>query len=120
MQTPVRKGAKWTLAGASAIAAIAFVYFFSPEQFPFYPRCLLFTFTGLSCPGCGGLRAMHHLLHGEFLRAFQLNAMFVLALPVGLVIGGWLLLRRGQLSLDERWVWPFLALTILFGIARNL
>lgn len=120
MHTSLGKGAKWSLAAGAAIAALAFVYFFSPEEFPFYPRCLLLTFTGLSCPGCGGLRAIHHLLHGEFLRAFQLNAMFVLAIPIGLVVGGWLLLRRRELSLDERWVWPFVALTILFGIARNL
>jgi hypothetical protein len=120
MRIQVGRRAKWALGIAGGVATLAFLYFFSPEEFPFYPRCLLFTFTGLSCPGCGSLRAIHHLLHGEVLRAFQLNAMFVLAIPVGLVVGGWLLLRRGDLDLDERWLWPFIALSVLFGIARNL
>ena len=120
MQICVSKPLKWTLAGAGAIVALGFVYFFSPEEFPFYPRCLLFMLTGLSCPGCGGLRAIHHLLHGELVRAFQLNAMLVLAIPVGAVLGSWLLFKGGQLSVDERWVWGLITVTIVFGIACNL
>lgn len=37
--------------------------------------------TGLECPGCGGQRSLHFLLHGDFIQALRYNAFFVIALP---------------------------------------
>ena len=34
-----------------------------------YP-CALYTYAGLYCPGCGGTRAVGHLLHGRILQSF--------------------------------------------------
>jgi len=36
--------------------------------------------TGLSCPGCGGLRAVNDLAHGELAAALASNAFVVLSL----------------------------------------
>ena len=33
------------------------------------PPCVLYTVTGLYCPGCGGTRSVYFLLHGDFLRS---------------------------------------------------
>jgi len=63
-------------------ALLSILFFFPPEQNAFYPRCFLFATTGLQCPGCGGLRAVHQLLHGNISDAFHLNALFVTALPL--------------------------------------
>src|SRR3954447_20165 len=60
---------------------LAVLYWFNPAQFGFYPRCALYETTGLLCPGCGSLRAIHQLLHGHLAAAFQLNALLVLGLP---------------------------------------
>ncbi|HXG48326.1 MAG TPA: DUF2752 domain-containing protein, partial [Methylomirabilota bacterium] len=65
--------------GASALVVL---YSVPPQQSSLYPRCLLHQWTGWQCPGCGGLRAAHELLHGRVLQAFHLNALCVLALPI--------------------------------------
>lgn len=46
------------------------------------PPCPFHWLTGLYCPGCGATRALHALVHGDLGRAFSMNPVFVLALPV--------------------------------------
>lgn len=73
----------WALAAATLVAApaAAVLYRYNPLAVDFYPRCLLYVATGIYCPGCGVLRAMHALLHGRILTALDYNALFVVALP---------------------------------------
>jgi hypothetical protein len=114
-------------AAALTVACLLIVlYLFSPDQYSFYPRCLLHSWTGLQCPGCGSLRAAHHLLHGEIGAAFRLNALFVVSLVVGVFAGAGLVLNhvtgRDWLACFRRpfWIWV-LAITVLaFGIGRNV
>jgi hypothetical protein len=59
--------------------AVATVLFFcDPAQVPIYPVCLFHRVTGLDCPGCGSLRALHELLHGNLAAAVHFNAFLVL------------------------------------------
>jgi hypothetical protein len=58
-------------------AATAFVYFVAPENSGWYWQCPFHAWTGLLCPGCGGTRAVHAILHGEFTEAIRLNALAV-------------------------------------------
>ncbi|MFR9166234.1 MAG: DUF2752 domain-containing protein [Dysgonomonas sp.] len=44
-------------------------------------QCGFHLLTGLQCPGCGGQRAFHHILHGEVLTALRYNSVLVLGLP---------------------------------------
>ena len=37
---------------------------------------------GVRCPGCGSLRALHALAHGDLKAALAFNAPLVIALPV--------------------------------------
>jgi hypothetical protein len=63
------------------------------------------------------------LLHGNFIAAFRLNAMFVVSLPLAAWFGLQWMLRtsRGEpLHLNPRWLWLWLAAWILFGLLRNL
>lgn len=53
--------------------SLVLLYFFPPQDFAFYPRCPFFALTGLKCPGCGSLRAIHKLLHFDFGVAFAYN-----------------------------------------------
>jgi hypothetical protein len=104
------------------VAAIIVLFMFEPGLYPFYPRCLFHQTTGLLCPGCGSLRAVHQLLHGHVLDAFRLNALLMLAIPAAT----WILFRkllwpeRRLLDFRPTWLWSALALGLLFGIARNL
>ncbi len=114
-----------TLAGAVVIAGI--LWRFNPMHHAFYPRCALYVTTGLQCPGCGGLRAMHQLLHGNLRQALSLNPVAVLALPfaafysVRLMLSHW---QGGTITLPFRnqpYVWAVLGgLVAGFTIARNL
>jgi len=114
----------WLLLGGLVGAAILF--HFPPDEYRFYPRCLLYTLTGLQCPGCGGLRAAHHLLHGEFASAFQLNPLLISLLPgVALILLACVLKRTtGRDWLHSIrwpfWLWLLLAVVVAFAIARNL
>lgn len=104
----------------------AVLYWFNPEQHNFYPKCMLYTATGIQCPGCGGLRAMHALFHGQIDEAFRLNPLLFVLLPMlaYLVIReiAWHLFRKDLPRLFQRplWIWGFLVLIIVFAILRNL
>jgi hypothetical protein len=109
----------------AALAVAAVLYRSDPTQSGFYPRCQFHAMTGLQCPGCGGLRAMHALLHGHVAEAWRLNALFVAALPAALAVVGWRWLCRrrdpsARWKLPLAWVWIFVAVVIAFGVVRNL
>src|SRR5207244_4443092 len=76
---------RWFFWGGVFIAGAALMplYFFNPVEHSFFPKCFFHALTGLDCPGCGGLRATHQLLHGHVLAALRLNALFVALIPVG-------------------------------------
>jgi len=121
------RGSYLAAAGLLAFAGgLALLFFFAPDRYPIYPRCLLYTLTGLQCPGCGALRAMHRLLHGEFAAAFRLNPLLILLIPffawLGIASAITYLTHKDCLHLFRRpfWLWLLLAAVIVFGVGRNL
>ena len=109
----------------ATVAAMLVLFCFDPRQYHFYPLCQFHAYTGLDCPGCGALRAMHQLLHGNVLQALQFNALLVLSLPficaIGLRFGAaWLAHRTIPQLFAPKWLWVALGISTLFGIARNL
>ncbi|MBP8261070.1 MAG: DUF2752 domain-containing protein [Verrucomicrobia bacterium] len=79
-------------AAASAAAAWT-LYRFPPVEWPFYPRCMFHQISGCLCPGCGSLRAIHLLLHGQLQAAFQANALLLSSLAAMPLIASWLAWR---------------------------
>jgi hypothetical protein len=65
----------------AAVPASVVLFLYNPLSVNWYPRCILYVTTGIYCPGCGALRAMHALLHGRMLTALDYNALFVVSLP---------------------------------------
>ena len=107
------------------LAAGATLFVFNPVEHAFYPQCYFHQVTGWQCPGCGGLRAMHQLLHGHLLTALHLNVLAVASLPMF----GWLLGREflgGQRGIgthqfvSTRRVWGGVAVLLVFWVLRNL
>lgn len=102
------------------------LFFFDPTEHLFYPKCALYTATGISCPGCGSLRALHQLTHGHLLEALRLNPGLILALGLGTVDLGRLLRQRSNgapfrsLFTDAWIVWPLVAFVLLYSLLRNL
>lgn len=89
-----------------------------------FPPCMFRAFTGCYCIGCGLTRALHALVHGDLARAFSMNPLAMLLLPlVPLMVawsGGW---QPRVLAPLMRWVLePKLWLVLLptYWIARNL
>jgi hypothetical protein len=117
-------GAAAPIVVAGAIASLLLRY--PPAQSSFYPRCPIYEYLHLQCPGCGATRAVAALLHGQFVEAMHQNALFTLVLPFCLAYavlcyGRWL---RGKTT---QWIQPppavlYSALTvaIAFTVLRNL
>ena len=86
---PSPAGRKLLLAGLTAALAAetAVLFFFDPARYAIYPVCPWHALTGWDCPGCGTLRALHQLTHGNLAAAWRLNPLTVALLPVGLWIG---------------------------------
>jgi len=110
----------------SGVAGIILLRVFDPATSGVFPPCPVRYLTGLYCPGCGSLRALHALLHGDLRRALAMNPMMVVTLPFvtyGLVSAALVELRgKGlpQVMLPASWIRALCAAIILFAIARNL
>lgn len=121
------KGLKWVwLAVFLTALALMILFSFDPSHFGFYPRCWMYACTGLYCPGCGGLRATHHLLHGELLLALRCNPLFILALPWLAWQATWRSLhffRKGtwpEVDFNGRTVFWLIAVMVVFSVLRNI
>jgi hypothetical protein len=78
--------------GVALAGALAYVGFADPHRPGFlFPACPFKAATGLDCPGCGGLRMTHDLLHGDLAAAVVDNVFLLVGLPALLV---WLVVRR--------------------------
>jgi hypothetical protein len=107
------------------VAGLVVLYFFNPTKYGFYPVCQFHRLTGLNCPGCGATRALFALLHGQFQVALRDNALLLGCLIFG--VGRLLWVQgqhwRGQTQVPflRIWMlWTLLAVTVIFGIIRNL
>jgi hypothetical protein len=101
-------------------------FFFDPTRTGFYPVCLFHKLTGLNCPGCGGLRALHQLTHGNVVTAFHCNPLLMVLLPfITFLTLRWLLRGReafvgNTVLFRPAALWILLAVTLLFTVLRNL
>lgn len=110
------------LGGLAGVVIVLLLYGIDPQQSHIYPKCPFRVLTGWSCPGCGSLRAMHDLLHGQWSEAFRHNAMLVTALP--LLMGAWLH-KRWSGGVKSLWnsnlvAWSSLVALVAWGVFRNI
>ncbi len=108
------------------LLAGAVLFVFDPARSGFYPPCLFHATTGLYCPGCGGLRGLHALLHGHWLAALRFNFLAYGLGPLLGVLGLWAWSRHGRgrpwaTCWTKPWIpWALGGLVIGFGILRNV
>jgi hypothetical protein len=76
-----RLGAPLGTAAAIGVASLA-LHWRDPHQHASWGLCPFKALTGLDCPGCGGLRAVNDLTHGNVGAAWHSNALFVSAIPL--------------------------------------
>ena len=119
---------KWWIIGAVAVivmAGIAIYSTFDPSTVRFFPRCTFLTLTGLKCPGCGTQRAIHALLHGNFLEAVRFNAMMVASVPLLALYGYAEIVRKSKPRLYNKVnstpiILTIFVLVVLWWILRNV
>ncbi|MEP7192710.1 MAG: DUF2752 domain-containing protein [Actinomycetota bacterium] len=107
------------LLGTGAVAAL------DPNVAGHYPTCPFLAITGLYCPGCGALRAVHALAHGDLVTAWARNPFAVVAF--GYLVVAWLLwLDRTATGRPRRWLAPpwvlhgVLGAILAFWVLRNV
>jgi uncharacterized protein DUF2752 len=107
-----------------ALAAIA-LFVLEPGKSRFLPGCPFRALTGIACPGCGTTRALHQLLHGNLVAAFQFNPLLILSLPLLLYALLWYTnaaLRNrpiNQNRLAAKYIWAIFGIVLFFWIFRN-
>jgi hypothetical protein len=115
------------LVAASAVVVCAVVWLGDPTTpggpLPVCPTRLL---LGFDCPGCGTLRMLYALLHGDLAAAARYNALTLAALLLAVpVYAVWTYGRvRGRRTLrwhGTRWAMPVvIVLTLAWFVVRNL
>jgi hypothetical protein len=79
-----------------AAAGFLYLYFVDPLASFFAPPCLFTVLFGARCPGCGSLRALHALAHGDLKAALEFNAPLVYVLPLAGALASLPLLRKSS------------------------
>ena len=110
----------------AAFAGIAVLYAYDPSTSGLYPQCPFHFLTGLHCPGCGTLRALHQASTGDIVAAFGLNPLMMSSVP----FVGYALLSGIRRDLTGRslptvfipsfWIWLLLGVVISFWVLRNI
>jgi hypothetical protein len=115
------------LSAVGAVAALTLLHLRDPHVAGSYAACPWLHLTGFACPGCGGLRAVHDLTHGDLAGALSSN-LLVVALLLPLAVVAWLAWTRGRWRgrrfalppLSRPVAWFLLVLILAFGLVRNL
>jgi hypothetical protein len=111
---------------AGLVCGLLVIFMFDPARSNAFPPCPFKKLTGLYCPGCGSLRAVHQALHGRFLAAFRLNplmAIFVCTLAlifITLRLKGKYSVQLRRLSSAASIGWIALAVIIIYWFCRNI
>lgn len=107
--------------------ALVILYVFDPAA-PngIYPPSPFRLLTGLFCPGCGTLRGLHALLHGDIKTALDFNPLMVVSLPYliysfytycsPIILGH----RVQSLFIRSSWIMSYLTVVLVFWVLRNL
>jgi Protein of unknown function (DUF2752) len=128
--SPTRGRIATTLRAAAPLAVIVAVGFIllhlPPAESSFYPRCPIYEYLHLQCPGCGATRALAALLRGHFGEAMHGNALVTPLLPI-LAIYGILCYQRFLRRDVIRWpqmpqatIYCALGIAAAFMVLRNL
>jgi uncharacterized protein DUF2752 len=107
------------------------LHFRDPHTSGSWGYCPFYALTGLYCPGCGGLRAVNDLTHGDLAAAASSNLLFVALIPVIVVV--WLRWTgrawSGAPTPAPRdrfgvrvgaWIVVFAVVLVVFAVVRNL
>ena len=108
-----------------AMTIISVVLLLSVFTEKFILRCLIKSITGHDCPFCGAQRALSHLMHGDFGKAFLANPFIFIIFPYAALVALCICNVFPEGSAMRRFAYNkytiifFGTVTILWGILRN-
>ena len=113
------------LVGMAGGGALVLLHLRDPHQSGSYGLCPFLAITGHPCPGCGGLRAVNELTHGNIVDALSSNLLVIGLL--GLLTVAWAawFVRRARgaddrmLVVRDRTLVLVLVVVLAFGAVRN-
>jgi hypothetical protein len=114
------------LVAAGVLTAVAVLHVRDPHQSGSYGYCPWLLLTGSYCPGCGGLRAVNDLSHGDIGAALSSNLLVVALAPLAVLAWvGWARARwRGGHPTAPAFTgpgpWSLLVVVAVFTLVRNL
>lgn len=87
-------------------------------------QCPILTLFHIYCPGCGGTRMVHSLIHFDFYQAFRYNPLLFL----GVMLGGcyllyflFCLLKKKEVMIPSIPLWILvILLLLLYMVLRNM
>jgi len=109
-----------------AATGLVLLRVFDPARSGIFPPCPVHYLTGLYCPGCGSLRAIHALLHGDLRQALAMNSLTVILLPFigyGSALEIFAEVRERPspgMMLSATSIRVLGLFIVIFGVARNL
>lgn len=105
---------------------LALYIFWNPSETNMFPKCPVYTATGIYCPGCGSQRAAHKILNGNIIEGIRHNYMIVL-LAMVLLYQGFIYVMNDMLGKNitnllhkSKVTLSILIIVILFWILRNI
>lgn len=114
---------------ALAVASCTYLAFINPNEAGHYPVCPSRAIFGIDCPGCGGMRGMYCLMHGDVSGAMNHNVLLLAVVPLAVVFWVWWLIRSvqgrrpsvtaRQFRFRNRTLIISLVLMLAFGVVRN-
>ena len=122
---------KYAVSAAIAILAVAAVVFYSYNidtmQSELAPKCMFLKLTGFKCPGCGTQRALHSLVHFDFMGVVRYNVFLLFAIPYLLLLfylqffgGKERFPRISSLIYSSTAIMAVFYLIIIYWITRNI
>ncbi len=112
---------KW-YAGSAALGAAALAYIGTVDPHrpgAMFTVCPFKLITGWNCPGCGGLRMTHDVLHGDFHAAMMDNVFLLVSLPLLAIWSLWRV-RRGRKVVTAPALVVVGVAALLWTVVRNL
>ena len=104
------------------IVLLFVLYKYNPITSGIYPRCVSYSLFSINCPGCGTLRAIHHLFNGEIIHSIKSNILIYITIVYMLVRSLISKLREQSfiINFSSREISGMMIFIIIYTIARNI
>jgi len=115
----------FVLISLAAVMTLAVLYRFPIASSPIYPQCPWYWLTNTYCPGCGSLRGLSLVAHGDMFGLWRNNALAFIAMPyllyayLSLIVSGFAGYRLPQVMFSKSEKYAIIGFIVLFTVVRN-